>query len=655
MNVRSTEVTQEIVVSDLSGRVTNFLQRGIRFHEAAEVIVLNFLSVTNGTFSQRMCDDCIGLWMCILKEGQNGMHEITYGDNATNSLCRLQRTGENKYTKYYSKNNSLWKASVDPELLTVNDDSVLVQEQYFLNERRWFQEGMIRNDEPFLMNYEAEPDLPVISSQLVISPTVIGGRTVGVMLASWAPNTISNFLRISKFTELSRTFICDDNGLLFDASNGPSYDEYYNPLKITDLRIDPLIREAAEKFYQEDKKSTIQFNYNNATYFVFSRKFNHFGINLYLGCIVERTLNQKTTESLIFSSLVVLLFTTFSVICSCIISSFCISSPINKFTKDMKDISEFRKLNKRMRTPLLFELRQMSNSVNSLKRGIKNFKLYLPGFVVDVILRDEKKSQLGLTIHRITVVFTEISNFSNISQQMSAENLVIMLNEFFSEVSESVVSHGGWINIFLGDTMFCSFGLEQLKAHEFAAVESSLEMDSRITKLQEIWKLRNYPKVTVHQGINTGQIWVGNIGNSNFRMQWTCLGDAVNTAARIQQIGSSISENSNSILIGEATQSCVGHLVYTIWVGGYQLRGRKEVTNIYKVIAGKEMNGVSPFYNNIMEESLKIKEDYEKKNYMSAIKRCQMLREKYSIVQSIIKPFEKVEMMMKEKLKHKKK
>lgn len=181
----------------------------------------------------------------------------------------------------------------------------------------------------------------------------------------------------------------------------------------------------------------------------------------------------------------------------------------------------------------------------------------------------------------VTVLFADIRGFTSISEQLSAEEVTKILNEYFSAIAPIIEAHNGILNKFMGDAVLAVFG-EPIKNENHAtdAVKCADAMLKKVKQLQTKWLDEGKPKIEIGVGISTGEAFVGNIGSEE-RLEYTVIGDTVNTASRI--------ENYNKVyktkfLISEETFLRVQKYVDVIKIREVSIRGKAKKINIYEVL-----------------------------------------------------------------------
>ncbi|MGH8247811.1 MAG: adenylate/guanylate cyclase domain-containing protein, partial [Gammaproteobacteria bacterium] len=162
------------------------------------------------------------------------------------------------------------------------------------------------------------------------------------------------------------------------------------------------------------------------------------------------------------------------------------------------------------------------------------FGQYVPNVVVQRIAESVREEGLLEGVrHRITVLFSDIRSFTTLTEQREPEDLVLQLNEYFGEMTEVVLEHGGIVDKFIGDGILALFGAPiPLARDSEAAVGAAVAMLESLKRLNEKWAARGWPALQIGIGINTGEAIVGSIGSRRKR-EFTALGDTVNVASRI--------------------------------------------------------------------------------------------------------------------------
>ena len=206
---------------------------------------------------------------------------------------------------------------------------------------------------------------------------------------------------------------------------------------------------------------------------------------------------------------------------------------------------------------------------------------YLSYDVMQNVVNNIDNIELGGKRADITVLFADIRNFTSISEKMDAASTMMILNEYFSELVPIIEEHDGVLNKFMGDAILAIFGEpKKTQNHALDAVKCANRMLKKVKHLQEKWIDEGKPKIEIGIGISSGEAFVGNIGSKD-RLEYTVIGDTVNTASRIENYNKVYKTN---FLISEATYKRVAQYVDVITIKNVLIRGKTGRINLYEVI-----------------------------------------------------------------------
>lgn len=217
------------------------------------------------------------------------------------------------------------------------------------------------------------------------------------------------------------------------------------------------------------------------------------------------------------------------------------------------------------------------------KKLIQSYARYLsPELAKNISEKQDSILNLGGQKKKIAVLFVDIRGFTSLSEKTNPEDVVQILNEYFKITTNAILNNGGMIDKFIGD---CTMGLfnamVDTEDYEYKAVCAGLEMVSNSQQLNEYLKNNKHELVTFGIGVHIGEALVGNIG-TDFRMDYTAIGDVVNTASRIEA-----NAKSNQLLISEDTYQIVKDRFEINDAGYLNLKGKEKPMHVYEVIKKK--------------------------------------------------------------------
>jgi len=212
------------------------------------------------------------------------------------------------------------------------------------------------------------------------------------------------------------------------------------------------------------------------------------------------------------------------------------------------------------------------------------FGQYLSPEVVTDLVEYPERLKLGGEVRTMTAFFSDIQGFSMISEKLSPEDLVALLNEYLSEMCDIIGRYHGTVDKFEGDAIMAFWGAPiDTDEHAKLALLASLEMQQRLQELRGKWLDEGKDPLHVRMGINSGPMLVGNMGSRN-RMDYTIMGDAVNLASRLEGANKFYG---TYLMISENTKVLAGDLFVTRELDIIQVMGKKESVQVYELL-GKE-------------------------------------------------------------------
>ncbi len=206
------------------------------------------------------------------------------------------------------------------------------------------------------------------------------------------------------------------------------------------------------------------------------------------------------------------------------------------------------------------------------------FGKYVSPAVVDEILETTTKDQvrLGGTKREITALFADIRGFTALSEKLTPEEVIDMLNHYFGDMTDKVFKYGGTLDKYMGDCLMAFFNapLKQ-EDHILNAIRAALEMQA---SAKELARKEGMPAVKYGIGVNTGPAVVGNMGSER-RLDYTIIGDAVNLASRLCS-----KAEGDKVLIAEGTYRMVKDRVKVKKLGKMEFKGKARPIMVYEVL-----------------------------------------------------------------------
>jgi len=230
------------------------------------------------------------------------------------------------------------------------------------------------------------------------------------------------------------------------------------------------------------------------------------------------------------------------------------------------------------------EIENLVSSFINMKKGLQSFKKYVPAQLVRDLIQTNDEANIGGKRRDLTVFFSDIANFTNISEDLTPKELTSQLSEYLNAVSEIIVKHNGTIDKYIGDSVMSFWGAPiELKDHAEHACIAAIEIQRACKELNKKWSAEEKPKFKTRIGINSGDIIVGNVG-SNQRLNYTVIGDSVNLASRLESL---CKYYGTEIIISGFTYELIKNSFEARLIDRVVVKGKTDSVAIYELIAEK--------------------------------------------------------------------
>ncbi|HEY9907155.1 MAG TPA: adenylate/guanylate cyclase domain-containing protein [Thermosynechococcaceae cyanobacterium] len=205
-----------------------------------------------------------------------------------------------------------------------------------------------------------------------------------------------------------------------------------------------------------------------------------------------------------------------------------------------------------------------------------NLERYVPAQLVQAILDSGGHISLAPVRKDITILFSDIRNFTTQCEELAPETIVGYLNDYFTDMVEVIFAHKGTVNKFVGDMIVALFGAPAgMENHEVRAIETAIAMQQRLRAGSIPW-IRDHFRTGI--GIASGSVIVGNIGSPQ-HMDYTAIGDRVNTASRIQSIA-----QGGQILVSRSVYEAAHDRFEFKELGNLTVKGKRQTVEVLEVL-----------------------------------------------------------------------
>ena len=227
-----------------------------------------------------------------------------------------------------------------------------------------------------------------------------------------------------------------------------------------------------------------------------------------------------------------------------------------------------------------FGLVVVTDDITQEQRLMSTLCRYVTREVAERVLADRDKLKLGGDRQTVAVLFSDIRNFTNIFEESTAEEIVSMLNDYFTRMMEPVFRYEGMLDKFIGDAMMAVFGAPVTREDDAErAVMAALEMRRILSRYNRQRVARGLQPIQTGIGITKGEAITGNIGSER-RMDYTVIGDTVNVASRLEGLTKNYE---HKILINDQVYEDIKDKIPCIDLGFAQIKGKGESVHIYGV------------------------------------------------------------------------
>lgn len=234
------------------------------------------------------------------------------------------------------------------------------------------------------------------------------------------------------------------------------------------------------------------------------------------------------------------------------------------------------------------EMGLLAASFNHMSKGLAERdqvrdllgKVVSPAVAAELLRKDVT---LGGEERQVTVLFSDVRNFTTMCEALAPQEVLGILNRYFTRMSAIVEAHGGVVDKYVGDAIMALFGAPLANPDDAdRAMETALEMCEALDELNSQQQIRGYPAINIGIGVNTGVVIAGNMG-SQARLNYTVIGDGVNLASRLEGL-TKTPEYATRIIISRTTLAKAKGRYQTRPLGEVAVKGKQKPTEIYALL-----------------------------------------------------------------------
>jgi adenylate cyclase len=261
-----------------------------------------------------------------------------------------------------------------------------------------------------------------------------------------------------------------------------------------------------------------------------------------------------------------------------------IANPVATTAADLANVGEFRISATPAPLSFIREISDLGQSVDRMKASLRSFGHYVPTDLVRSLLAAGREATLGGEVRQLTILFSDVANFTSIAERMAPKALVDATGRYFEVMTLAISRHGGTVDKFMGDGLLAFFNAPlDLAEHPRLACLSALETQEALDDLEAQAGETGQPVFRARIGLAIGDVLVGNIGTPE-RFAYTVIGDAVNLARRLEGLNKLYGTR---ILAGEGVVAAAGNGFEWRRIDRVAVKGRTQGTLVSELIGKK--------------------------------------------------------------------
>ncbi|WP_233579689.1 adenylate/guanylate cyclase domain-containing protein [Legionella septentrionalis] len=299
-----------------------------------------------------------------------------------------------------------------------------------------------------------------------------------------------------------------------------------------------------------------------------------------------------------------------------------ISQPIIQLAEEANEIT---RLNLEPREPLdtiIKEISYMDRTLMRMRSSLLSFQRYVPGSLVRQLIYRGKIAQVGGEKQTITIMFSDIKDFTKISEKTTPERLMTYLSDYFQSMTEAVIAKHGTLDKYIGDAVMAFWNAPLADPlHAMHACQTAMAMIARVKKLNQKNQNTDYPAISIRIGINTGEAVVGNVGSED-RLSYTAIGDTINLASRLEAANK---KYHTQIIVTHATVSQIEEYFPFRILDEVAVRGKEESTIIYELVTAEDTTNLDKHKQEFAEAFA----NYQKGNWKKSLQLFRQLTPAY--------------------------
>jgi adenylate cyclase len=301
-----------------------------------------------------------------------------------------------------------------------------------------------------------------------------------------------------------------------------------------------------------------------------------------------------------------------------------VARPLEELARDAEAIGRLELNPRPVGHSHVREVERLACATEDMKTSLRSFRKYVPADLVRKLMQSGQEAKLGGEERRLTIYFSDIADFTNISESLTPNKLVEHLSEYLQALSEQILATGGTVDKYIGDAIMAFWGAPlENSGHALAACTAAVRNQQALRQLRDKWRAEGKPPFSARIGINTGEVVVGNIGSAS-RLNYTVIGDAVNLASRLEGLNKYYG---TAVLIADSTyqEARAGIVARPLdWVS---VKGKSEAVLVHELLGLKgEVGGDVEELAGLYEQALAA---YREQSWTKAVGLFEQVRQRW--------------------------
>ncbi len=408
------------------------------------------------------------------------------------------------------------------------------------------------------------------------------GDLLGVFGMDMLAETISHYIDDIKVTKHSVVFVVDSTANLISVNRLDANLFQGKELpKIVDLKKPWLEKSFA--IYLQTHQSPFVYSVNHTKYIASYQKIPGIGSKSpwYVAVVTPM---HDIVASLRKGVLFALIFVGMALIAGIILASVfaaSLSRPIKKLAQDANSICHLKLVEMKEKFSHIIEIAEVEESFVKMKNALNSFQRYMPIALVKKLIASDKVAVFGGETKELTLIFTDIQDFTQLSESLDPQELMQYLSRYFQVITKVIIEMYGTVDKYMGDSVMAFWGAPTDDSeHALHACEAVLQIQDALKQLNEDWRAENKPMMVTRIGVNTGEMVVGNVGSDD-RLNYTALGDHVNLASRLEGLNKIYG---TSVIVSEFTYNQVKNKFKFRLLDKVAVKGKTQSVYIYELL-----------------------------------------------------------------------